>query len=176
MMDGSDIDSENTQSFALKSNIAPPIGLPPPPSASQPTGAQPRRFPKLWSKAIMDVFHSVNSFELSQLDLLSKFKVLHSSACSVYFGEVNQNLEEELWSNLKRFVTKAPFEFDEENALIRFDPAAIKPRAPPTKKPRLDEGDENGAIGVIGSGGTSTPLLQPAPTIGAEDLADEVIE
>jgi hypothetical protein len=153
-MDASDIENQPEEISGLKSTIAPPIGLPAPTTGP----GQPKRFPKLWSKAIMDVFHASNTFELSQIELLTKFKVIHSSACSAYFGEVNQNLEDELWSNLKRFVTKTPFEFEEESSLIRFDPSAVKPRAPPVKRAKVDEESSN-----------STPVVQPAPTVGDQD-------
>ena len=100
-----------------------------------------KRFPKIWSKAITDVFISMSVYELSKSALIEQFKRLHASAVNSHFGESNPELETELWSNLKRFITKSPFEFDPDSNMIRFDPLAIKPK-PPAKKPRLGDSEE----------------------------------
>ena len=117
--------------------------------AADPAGPKPsvsaKRFPKLWSKAIMDVFTSMGDHEIPQYSLIARFKQVHSSAVKAFFGEFHPDLDNELWSNLKRFVTKAPFEFDPVSTIVRFDPQAVKARAP--KKQRVsDDGDEETAM------------------------------
>ena len=105
-------------------------------------GSAIKRFPKIWSKAIMDVFSSAGVNELTQTSLIEQFKTLHGPAVISYFGQANSDLDNELWGNLKRFVTKSPFEVDSETGIIRFDPMSIKPRAPPgNKKPKLNGSD-----------------------------------
>ena len=101
-----------------------------------------RRFPKIWSKAIMDVFGSVGVNELTQSSLIEQFKAIHASAVSSFFGEGNPGLDAELWGYLRRFITKSPFDFDAETGIVRFDPLNIKPRAAPaSKKPKLGGSD-----------------------------------
>ena len=97
-----------------------------------------KRFPKIWSKAIIDVFGSVGVNELTQSTLTEQFKTLHAAAVSSFFGEGNPDLDAELWGYLKRFVSKTPFEFDPDTGIVKFDPLNIKPRAAPlNKKPKL---------------------------------------
>lgn len=105
-----------------------------------------RRFPKLWSKALVDVFQSVGKNELTQSELVSEFIRIHAVSVAIYMGSTGREVEEELWSrDLKRFVTKAPFDFDPVNHIISFDPSAVKPRR---KVPRIgvpdgSDGDNN---------------------------------
>jgi hypothetical protein len=101
-----------------------------------------KRFPKVWSKAITDVFISMSVYEISKPALIERFKSLHAAAVISHFGESNPELETELWSNLKRFIAKSPFEFDPDTNIVRFDPLAIKPKPQP-KKPRVG-GSEDG--------------------------------
>ena len=101
-----------------------------------------KRFPKIWSRAIMDVFVSSGVNELTQISLIEQFKSLHQQAVSSFFSESQGDLDDELWSYLKRFVTKTPFEFDAETTVVRFDPQSVKPRAPPaSKKPKVGSSD-----------------------------------
>ena len=111
------------------------------PLVLQPMSGSPvaRRFPKLWSKSIIEVFQNLEKTELSQFDLVSEFIRLHASAISVYFSDNSVNIEEELWTkDLKRFVNKPPFEFDDVNWIIKFDPAAVKPRKKPREADTVD--------------------------------------
>lgn len=102
-----------------------------------------KRFPKLWSKAIVDVFQSLGKFQVSQSELLTEFMRIHAVAVASYVTCLPSQIEEELWSkDLKRFVTKSPFEFDPITFTIKFDPSAVKPR----KKPRIGSDDEGGQI------------------------------
>lgn len=106
------------------------------------SSASARRFPKLWSKAIMDVFTSLGRSEMGQYELVEEFRKLHGAAVKSFFGEENPDLDAELWSNLKRFVIKSPFEFDPEMMEIKFDPLAVKP--PKSKKSKLgSDADED---------------------------------
>ena len=117
------------------------------PISAQATSA--KRFPKIWSKAIMDVFISLCVYELTKPALIEQFKRAHAAAVNSYFGESNPELETELWSNLKRFVSKSPFEFDSDSEVIKYDPLAVKPKSAP-KKPRLgsDLEDMSGSVEV----------------------------
>jgi len=143
--------------------IAPPY-VPPPESAQ----TVPKRFPKLWSKAIIDVFNQTGTFELKQVDLIALFKEYHSAACVSFFGEVSEGINEELWSHLKRFVTKTPFEFNNESQIVKFDPTAVKPRAAPTKKQRIGSGEDGGEEDE------STPVPTSAPIVVTVDEAPSV--
>ena len=113
-------------------------------------GSNVKRFPKIWSKAIMDVFGSIGVNELTQATLLDQFKSLHASAVSTFFGDSNPDIDSELWSYLKRFITKTPFEFDAETGIVHFDPNSVKPKAPPnSKKIRIGSDTEEISIPVI---------------------------
>ena len=101
-----------------------------------------KRFPKVWSKAIMDVFNQFGTSELKQVDLVALFKEQHSAACVSFFGDTAPSIDEELWSHLKRFVSKSPFEYNAELNVIKFDASAVKPRAAPSKKQRTGSGEE----------------------------------
>jgi hypothetical protein len=106
-----------------------------------------KRFPKVWSKAIVDVFGSVGVYELTQSSLVDQFKTIHEPAVGTFFGEANPNIDDELWSYLKRFISKAPFEFDAETGIIKFDPTSVKPKAPPgSKKQRIGSDIEDASI------------------------------
>lgn len=106
-----------------------------------------KRFPKIWSKAIIDVFGSVGVNELTQSTLVEQFKAIHDAAVTTFFGEANPNIDDELWSYLKRFISKAPFEFDVETGIIKFDPASVKPKAPPaSKKQKVGSDIEDSSI------------------------------
>ena len=151
-MDGMDEQVSPTEA-ATEPIIAPPY-VPPAESAQ----TAPKRFPKLWSKAIIDVFIQSASNELNQSELVALFKAHHSAACISFFGEVGPSIDEELWSHLKRFVTKAPFEFISGSQLIKFDPAAVKPRAAPSKKQRIGSGED-------GEEEDATPVPTSAPIV-----------
>jgi hypothetical protein len=126
------------------------------PATAQPTSA--KRFPKIWSKAIMDVFMSLCVYELTKPALIEQFKRAHAAAVNSYFGESNPELETELWSNLKRFVSKSPFEFDFETEVIKYDPLAVKPKSAP-KKPRLGSDLEDGSGSVEVEEATDAAVL-----------------
>ena len=154
-MDG--VDDQMLSNDAVgESNIAPPY-VPPAESAQ----TVPKRFPKLWSKAIIDVFIQTGMNELKQVDLVALFKEYHSTACTSFFGDVSTSIDEELWSHLKRFVTKTPFEFNVDTQMVRFDPAAVKPRAAPSKKQKIgsEDGEEEDA----------TPIPTSAPIVASTD-------
>ena len=100
-----------------------------------------KRFPKLWVKSIIDVFAAAGTNELTQASLVEHFKTLHEQAVTLYYNE-SQDIDGDLWSDLKRFVLKTPFEFNGETSVIRFDPASVKPRAPPgAKKQKVGSSD-----------------------------------
>lgn len=108
-------------------------------------GASVRRFPKLWSKAITDVFVSLGKNEIDQSSLVEEFRQLHALAVNTYFGESNPDLDGELWGNLKRFVTKSPFEFDPAKMVIRFDPSSVKVSKSKKAKVGSDDGETEAA-------------------------------
>lgn len=122
------LDDGGENSSEPESIDAAPAGVPTTsvaPGSAPPTSGV-RRFPKVWSKCIMDVFTSFGATAMSQSDLLDKFRTMHADACNVYFGPTDSR--EELWSNLKKFISKPPFTFDSNALLVRFDPGAVKPR------------------------------------------------
>ena len=112
-------------------------------------GSSARRFPKLWSKAIIDVFSALAVNEIQQATLVDEFMKLHAAAVQAFFGESNPDVDVELWTNLKRFVIKSPFEFDMNTGMIRFDPSAVKPKAPASKRAKVgSDGDEEQAASL----------------------------
>ena len=155
-MEGAD-DHVMSNESANEPAIAPPY-IPPADSGN----VAPKRFPKLWSKAIMDVFNQTTIHELKQVDLVALFKEHHSAACIAFFGEVSPGIDEELWSHLKRFVTKAPFEYSMDSQIIKFDPTAVKVRAAPSKKQRIGSGED-------GEGEEATPVPTSAPIVATVD-------
>lgn len=108
-----------------------------------------RRFPKLWSKAIMDVFVSLGRNEVDQNSLVKEFRQLHAVAVNTYFGESNPDIDGELWRNLKRFVTKSPFEFDPVQMVIRFDASSVKWSKSKKAKVGSDDGEEAADQGAL---------------------------
>jgi hypothetical protein len=122
------------------------------------SGTSAKRFPKLWSKAIMEVFTLVGANELTQATLVDQFKSIHAAAVSVYFGDSPLDLETELWSNLKRFVGKAPFEFDTATNIVKFDPLAVKAKAVGAKKQKLGSDAEEDSGMVLASIDEALPV------------------
>ena len=154
-MEGIDDPTISVNEGVLEPAIAPPY-------VPESTQVVQKRFPKIWSKAIMDVFNNLGSNEMSQVDLVNLFKEQHSTACVAFFGEIGPNIDEDLWSHLKRFVSKAPFEFSSELNMIKFDPTAVKARAAPSKKQRTGSGED-------GEEEDATPVLTSAPIVATLD-------
>jgi hypothetical protein len=101
-----------------------------------------RRFPKIWSKAIAEVFSSLGSYEISQSALMEQFKAIHSHAVSSFFCDSN-DVDGELWVYLKRFVSKSPFDHTEDFGVIRFDPLSVKTKIPTApKRAKISDGEE----------------------------------
>ena len=148
--------------ISVNERVLEPAIAPPYIPASESTQAAQKRFPKLWSKAIMDVFSQVGTNELKQTDLVNFFKEQHSNACVAFFGEIGASIDGELWSHLKRFISKSPFEFNTELNIIKFDPSAVKPRAAPSKKQRTGSGED-------GEEDDPIPVLTSAPVVATLD-------
>lgn len=131
--------NQETEYSETELSVASPV--PQKDGPSEVSGAPPpssKRFPKIWSRAIMEVFTSLGATAMSQSDLVDNFWTFHRDACIAFFGVDDTLPREELWSNIKKFVNKPPFSYDPNFFLVRFDASAVKPRAsgiPKRQKP-----------------------------------------